>query len=145
MKRDFLRALWDRVDVSGEDDCWEWQGNRSTSGYGRFTARKVEGVFAHRVMWEIANHRQIPAGFYVLHSCDNPPCCNPAHLRIGTPADNMRDKLERGRDPRARKTHCNSGHPLFGENLTVTNGHRSCKACRRAASRRYKERKGAAA
>lgn len=50
----------------------------------------------HRVAWEAWNGT-IPAGMWVLHHCDNPPCCNPAHLYLGTPADNNRDRDERGR------------------------------------------------
>jgi hypothetical protein len=51
----------------------------------------------HRVAWEDANGQEVPAGLFVRHTCDNPPCCNPAHLLIGTPADNVRDAVERGR------------------------------------------------
>ena len=77
-------------------DCWEFTGCR-LRGYGQLG---VEGVpkLTHRIAWEEA-HGPIPDGLWVLHHCDNPPCCNPAHLYLGTHADNMRDMAERGRDP----------------------------------------------
>jgi hypothetical protein len=57
---------------------------------------------AHRALWMLTNG-PIPAGLFVLHRCDNPPCCNPDHLFLGTPADNMRDMSEKGRAKGARK------------------------------------------
>jgi hypothetical protein len=54
-------------------------------------------VSAHRLAWEAANGRPVPDGLLVLHSCDNPPCVNPAHLRAGTHRENMGDKVARGR------------------------------------------------
>lgn len=76
-----------------EQGCWEWTGTRwKNGGYGRIGANKK----AHRLAYEEA-HGPIPEGMFVCHSCDNPPCCNPEHLHLGTPADNMREKKERGR------------------------------------------------
>jgi hypothetical protein len=78
------------------DQCWEW--TRSTNkGYGVISigGGKMRGV--HIVAWEIANDRVLPRGHVVRHSCDNPPCTNPAHLLLGTHADNQADKAERGR------------------------------------------------
>lgn len=78
--------------------CWPWRGARDNKGYG---AARVAGraLKAHRVAYEVA-HGPIPAGLIVRHTCDNPPCCNPAHLEVGTHADNARDKAERGRSLR---------------------------------------------
>lgn len=78
--------------------CWEWNGVRSPKGYG---VAKVLGVRhklirAHRLSYQL-HKGPIPAGMLVLHSCDNPPCVNPDHLRIGTSIDNMSDAKERGR------------------------------------------------
>lgn len=84
--------FWSKVDVRGADDCWLWTRCVSTPGYGQFCGRS-----AHRVAYELAKG-PIPQGLCVLHSCDVRRCCNPAHLRVGTNADNMRDKLERGRE-----------------------------------------------
>lgn len=85
------------VDSSaGTDDCWPWTGDTDSNGYGRLS---VEGlrVRAHRYAWERANG-PIPEGMFVLHRCDNPPCCNERHLFLGTIKDNNRDRLSKGRN-----------------------------------------------
>ncbi len=86
------------------DECWEWQKNRIKRGYGQL-GHMGKALMAHRVAWEVA-FGPIPEGLQVCHSCDNPPCCNPAHLWLGTQADNNRDMVAKGR---ARKG------PPFGE------------------------------
>jgi hypothetical protein len=75
--------------------CWEWQKYRNPEGYGRIN---VDGkiLLAHRTAFELFD-RPIPEGMHVLHRCDNPVCCNPAHLFLGTVKDNMRDMFEKGR------------------------------------------------
>jgi len=79
-----------------ESGCWEWQGSLLKKGYGRFGFSSKEVVLAHRFAWEL-EHGAIPDGQCVLHRCDNPPCCNPAHLFLGTRADNNRDMWAKGR------------------------------------------------
>lgn len=86
-----------RLDKSG--DCWVWTGYSDRDGYGRIGDSTGKMLSTHRVAWELANG-PIPDGMYVLHSCDNPPCCKPADLHLGTHADNMREKNERGRPTR---------------------------------------------
>jgi hypothetical protein len=89
--------FWPRVVVGEPDECWEWQGARDWRGYGRTWHQPIRrSTAAHRVAYELVNGL-IPAGLCVLHSCDNPPCCNPAHLRVGTVQDNSDDMVERGR------------------------------------------------
>ena len=85
--------FWSRVaEGSG---CWEWQGTKDRWGYGRLgTKRKFYG--AHRVAWELSNG-DIPEGLCVLHQYDNPGCCNPAHLFLGTNEDNRNDMFSKGR------------------------------------------------
>lgn len=100
-QRSMFDRFWDRVPIAGEDECWEWLGAILGNGYGQFSS--FSGSHAHRVMWEIVNRLPVPPGLMVLHSCDNPPCVNPRHLRVGTASDNMRDMYERGRHPNARK------------------------------------------
>ena len=76
--------------------CWAWQASRDRHGYGRFG---LDGhvEYAHRVAW-VLTRGAIPQGLRVLHRCDNPPCCNPAHLYLGTPAQNTADMISRGRE-----------------------------------------------
>lgn len=76
-------------------DCWGWNGSRHTNGYGRLN-RTSGIVYAHRFAYE-ATYGPIPPGYDVLHRCDNPPCSNPAHLFLGTQADNNADCRRKGR------------------------------------------------
>lgn len=93
---DQIERFESKVDRSaGDDACHLWQAGRDPLGYGHFRVGKRR-VSAHRITYALA-FGFIPAGLVVRHRCDNPPCCNPAHLRIGTDADNNRDKAERGR------------------------------------------------
>lgn len=92
-----VALFWSHVQKS--DGCWEWQGRRTSRGYGRTTGRLLGGprtARAHRVAWELTNG-PIPGGLGVLHRCDNPPCCNPDHLFLGTAADNAADMVAKGR------------------------------------------------
>ena len=88
--------FWARVRKG--DGCWEWAASRNACGYGTVNVRMGEQAvrLAHRLAWVLVNG-PIPDGLHVLHRCDNPPCCNPAHLFLGTHADNMRDAAEKGR------------------------------------------------
>jgi hypothetical protein len=83
-----------KVQMTAEDGCWTWAGARNARGYGIF---KIAGrsVLAHRVALALHLGRDVVG--CVLHSCDNAPCCNPAHLREGSRLDNARDAVERGR------------------------------------------------
>ena len=92
--------LWERVDKGGPDECWNWQGAKHPSGHGNL---KANGRYwrAHRLAWHLAKG-PIPAGLEVLHRCDNPACCNPAHLFLGTETDNQADKLAKGRQAKGQ-------------------------------------------
>ena len=89
------RRFWSRVSRQADDDCWEWNGARSSAGYGQIRTR--EGLFyAHRMAWALT-HGPVPIGMWVLHACDNPCCCNPSHLFLGNQKENMRDCCRKGR------------------------------------------------
>jgi hypothetical protein len=79
------------VHQQGPDECWEWLGPRNNENYGR-----VGTQYAHRVACERAHGTPTP-GQVAMHSCDNPPCVNPAHLSWGTQSENVRDGWARTR------------------------------------------------
>jgi len=95
-------AFWAKVDRAGSDECWAWRGFRNHEGYGRiFLSTDPDGIhrrswLAHRLVWRLL-HGPIPAGRLVCHACDDRACCNPAHLWLGTDADNARDRDAKGR------------------------------------------------
>lgn len=108
--------FWGRVDRSGGPDaCWEWTKGRHRQGYGKIKVDRRH-LFAHRVAWELT-HGTIPDGLLVLHKCDNPPCCNPAHLFLGTHQDNSDDMIAKGRKPPSTPPH-RRGEDSNGARLT---------------------------
>jgi hypothetical protein len=95
-RRPFEDRFWEKVKKLGDDDCWEWQAARNAKGYGRLTSGRGVHLKAHRVAFVLFGG-VIPDNLFVLHTCDNPSCCNPGHLFVGTPKDNMVDKIKKGR------------------------------------------------
>jgi len=94
-----IARFWSRVDRSGA--CWEWTASTTPDGYGQVhLGRTSDGKqvkdYAHRVSYRLSVG-PIPDGAVVRHTCDNPPCCNPAHLLIGTQADNIADAQRQGK------------------------------------------------
>ena len=92
--------FWNNIDKRGPDECWEWQGPIDPNGYGVVLTRRRPRR-AHRVSYEIHNS-PIPKGKVICHACDNPPCCNPAHLWLGTQADNLADMYAKNRHSKTR-------------------------------------------
>lgn len=88
--------FWEKVDRSGGPDaCWPWLAYCSPKGYGQFSnSNHGKHIGAHVFSFELANGFRPPM---VCHSCDNPPCCNPAHLFAGDTQINMEDMSKKGR------------------------------------------------
>ena len=100
------KRLRGHLKIDAETGCHIWTGRRDANGYGHIGVqepgqRQVHRR-AHRVAWELANG-PIPEGLVVMHMCDNPACCNPEHMRLGTRADNARDRAAKGRGKGARE------------------------------------------
>lgn len=94
--------LESRVKINPETGCHEWTGCVVGFGYGamQYLGKKRT---THRLAWEF-NFGPIPDGLWVLHKCDNPPCCNPKHLFLGTPKDNVHDSIAKKRRAKDRGT-----------------------------------------
>lgn len=92
-----IARFWSKVNTtSNSDECWEWQASKDIHGYGWFFHdNKMKK--ANRTAWELCNG-MIPNDLNILHTCDNPSCCNPKHLFAGTRQDNMRDMVAKGRN-----------------------------------------------
>jgi hypothetical protein len=135
--------FWSKVDRRGAEDCWPWTARRDGCGYGTF---KVDGktVRASRQAWALT-HGDLGAGQRVCHSCDNPPCCNPAHLWAGTQKDNVLDMVAKGRHWTQRGTVCRNGHPRTDDNTAWRKGRRGqireCRLCKQAGMQRWIEKR----
>lgn len=100
--------FWSHVEKT-DGGCWPWHG-ASLRGYGKFHSRSLNRqTYAHRWAYEFARG-PIPDGLHVLHRCDNPPCCNPDHLFLGTHLDNVADMVAKGRGAKG-DTHGSRLHP----------------------------------
>jgi hypothetical protein len=155
---DIAERFWKRVDTSaGMEACWPWTGGHSRAGYG-FIWRNGRNVPATHVALDLAG-RTLAPGMESCHTCDNPPCVNPAHLFEGTTAVNAQDREAKGRgrwvrissEGRARhaeatarglasrtaaRTTCVRGHVLSPDNICRNpRGWRRCLACHRDESR----------
>ncbi len=91
----YEERFWSFVDKRGPDECWPWKGAR-LKGYGAFRRNGNRRV-ATRIAWEYVTGAPPPDDLLIMHTCDNPPCCNPAHLTPGTNQDNMDDMWSKGR------------------------------------------------
>jgi hypothetical protein len=115
-KRPLAERLWEKVDVRGEDECWEWRGAHHPNGYGRINVNR-RALPAHRCVWRLTQCAFLPDHLFVCHRCDNPQCCNPKHLFIGTNYDNVRDAVRKNRNSKP-PTYQGEQHP--SARLTVS-------------------------
>jgi hypothetical protein len=114
-----MRNEFDRFieKVEKTDSCWNWMAGKYRGGYGQFR-RLVDGKWTmaktHRYSYEYFKG-EIPKGYLVCHTCDNPSCVNPDHLFVGTTKDNVRDCIEKGRKKFGR----NPKHRLLTKEIAV--------------------------
>lgn len=123
-----------------EGGCWEWTAVTAGEGYGYFYRGSVAPgehgrIYAHR--WSYEYHvGPIPKGLVIDHLCRNRLCVNPEHLEPVSQLENVRRGHGNG-----KQTHCPAGHEYAGENLYITpKGGRQCRACKRQALRKYREK-----
>lgn len=123
-----LARVWAKVRTGDIDSCWGWAGSRGKLGHANFNVGKT-CVPAYKLLYE-SIFGLVPDGLVLDHTCNNPRCCNPFHLRTTTNADNV---IRGGSLParNARKHCCKYGHPFEGENLYRWRNGRYCRTCRR--------------
>lgn len=116
--------LLQRITKLGEDECWEWTKGRDRDGYGQSQGSKWSKALgtsrAHQMAYKTWVG-EVSEGFVVCHKCDNPPCCNPNHLFLGTVADNNNDCISKGRNPPRMKPH------KYEKEILEAWGVKSCK------------------
>jgi HNH endonuclease len=96
MENDPIERFWKRTDRKSHDVCWPWLAGKNSRGYGVMYVES-HPILAHRFSLALHRGHAIPKNLFVLHSCDNPCCVNPHHLRMGTQSDNMQEAFAKGR------------------------------------------------
>jgi 6-pyruvoyltetrahydropterin/6-carboxytetrahydropterin synthase len=98
---DAMDRIMERVCVRGSDECWPFTGPKDELGYGYCYLKAAGTGKAHRLIMWLQGHDI--EGRVVMHSCDNPSCCNPSHLKVGTYIENEKEKDLRGRRPKGER------------------------------------------
>jgi hypothetical protein len=132
-----LERFWEKVQVKGTNDCWQWTAGRQSKGYGSFhIGPNARMVCAHVISWILANKRDVPKDLELDHTCRNRICVNPKHLEPVTSQVNS----QRGQGSKAECVH---GHSLSGPNLVMWGGrYRRCRACISRLDREHRQRQG---
>jgi hypothetical protein len=99
-KQPRAEAFWKKVRLVSPGECWEWTGYVNKHGYG-VTSWDQKSMLSHRKAYKLTTGALPDDGKVLCHTCDNPPCCNPAHLFVGTGSENMQDSIAKGRFRRA--------------------------------------------
>lgn len=135
--------------VVTERGCWMWTGATHRSGkwaYGKTCYHRAT-VHTHRQMYKLVHAVELSPEQFVCHSCDEPLCCNPDHLWLGTASDNQIDASSKGRSRGMADTHCSRGHEFTDENTVWHNSkqgtgrRRMCVACRKLRWDRWSPRR----
>jgi hypothetical protein len=113
--KDTVSRFWAKVQRNSDENCWLWTAGKFPTGYGMFHVGRwpdgrVHTDYAHRVSYRIHNNEWPPVGLVVMHDCDEPACCNPSHLTLGTDADNLRDAVAKGRRHGGRRIFNDAKH-----------------------------------
>jgi len=115
-----ILKFWSKVAITADDEkCWEWHGWKDKDGYGSIRPDPYSHTRTHRFSWMIT-YGNIPDGLQVLHKCDNPPCCNPKHLFLGTTQENTKDRDNKGRGIKGEGHH---QHRLTNEQVDYIREH----------------------
>jgi hypothetical protein len=101
--------FWNKIQKGEITECWPYLGRLDENGYGDIEINYVH-TRAHRVAYSFYHEIEIPEGYFVCHGCDNPKCCNPFHLWLGTNLDNVRDCISKDRKPRLKGYE----NPMYG-------------------------------
>ena len=137
MKKSDVSRFKDKIIPQGE--CLIFNGFLNKAGYGRFWVNR-KPLYAHRFSY-MAFRGPLEPGKVIMHSCDNPSCVNPKHLKQSSQGKNLLDCSKKGRNYYLSKSHCPRNHPYSGDNLYITpKGHRQCRDCKKISKQKWQER-----